>query len=465
MSVLTQPLQAESAGALANMAAGPEECRRALLQAQAAQPLVWLLSQGSAKAQCYSAVALRNWAAGSPSDQAAILEAGGVPALLALLGCGAAETQSNAAGALANLSAASAACKVRKSCGDLGKRLWCSTVCNALLGDVYGAGGLHGTSASACRPATACWPRQLQHSFCSVGIAQPQCMQTTFQATKLCCNNCCLFLLSCLSSRVPQQTLLPTAVQGVICANAEGLHDLIGLLSGHSPTAQANAAACLRNLSAGPEPRQAALSPAIQPLVDLATTGSNMAATASAAAALRNLAVGSPQRSATIRFLMLMSGQQVPGASAASMDACRGRPRMPEPRDAVAAPAEHSWSPHMHQLPAWSAVPAGAKSPVIAVQCCCSQEATQQPWSLHTHQLPARRAGAKPSMSMTCVLYCCCALARALTVSPLCNIASGRVHFEALLVVCCLWLTKRAARDFVCHFHAGGQSSCLDFCA
>eukprot|EP00891_Asterochloris_glomerata_P005403 jgi/Astpho2/5403/Aster-x1291 len=254
---------AESAGALANMAAGPEECRRALLQAQAAQPLVWLLSQGSAKAQCYSAVALRNWAAGSPSDQAAILEAGGVPALLALLGCGAAETQSNAAGALANLSAASAACK------------------------------------------------------------------------------------------------------GVICANAEGLHDLIGLLSGHSPTAQANAAACLRNLSAGPEPRQAALSPAIQPLVDLATTGSNMAATASAAAALRNLAVGSPQRSATIRFLMLMSGQQVPGASAASMDACRGRPRMPEPRDAVAAPAEHSWSPHMHQLPAWSAVPAGAKSPIF----------------------------------------------------------------------------------------------------
>ena len=115
------------------MAAGPEECRRALIQAQAAQPLVWLLSQGSAKAQCYSAVALRNWAAGSPPDQVAILEAGGVPALLSLLACGAAETQSNAAGALANLSAASAACKVRDVLWGLRNRLGCSIVCNACM--------------------------------------------------------------------------------------------------------------------------------------------------------------------------------------------------------------------------------------------------------------------------------------------------------------------------------------------
>ena len=158
MSLLTQPLQAESAGALANMAAGPEECRRALIQAQAAQPLVWLLAQGSAKAQCYSAVALRNWAAGSPPDQAAILEAGGVPALLALLACGAAETQSNAAGALANLSAASAACKVRNMLRRLGNRWGVPTVCSALLCDVCGAGGLHCTSASACRAAILCYP-------------------------------------------------------------------------------------------------------------------------------------------------------------------------------------------------------------------------------------------------------------------------------------------------------------------
>ena len=215
---------------------------------------------------------------------------------------------------------------------------------------------------------------------------------------------------------VPQRTSLPTADQGVICAHAEGLHDLIRLLSGRSPTAQANAAACLRNLSAGPEPRQAALSPAIQPLVDLATTGSNIAATASAAAALRNLAVGSPQRSATIRFLMLMSGQEVPGTPAASMDAFRGRPRMPEPRDVdtAAAPAEHFWTPHMHQLPAWSAVPAGARSPVSAVQCCCLQRAAQQPRGSPMQEVTARRAGAKSSMSMACFQHRCVSLVQGL---------------------------------------------------
>ena len=192
MSVLTQPLQAESAGALANMAAGPEECRRALIQAQAAQPLVWLLSHGSAKAQCYSAVALRNWAAGSPSDQAAILEAGGVPALLALLACGAAETQSNAAGALANLSAASAACKVRELLRRIGEE---AGVLDreqrpALCEDVCGAGGLHCTLASACRAAIPCCPRQWQHSLCSAGCAQPHCTQMSWQATRPCFIGC-----------------------------------------------------------------------------------------------------------------------------------------------------------------------------------------------------------------------------------------------------------------------------------
>ena len=273
----------------------------------------------------------------------------------------------------------------------MGVRLGCLTVFNAPPRDVNGAGGLHCASASACRAATLCCPRQWQHSFCSVATVQPQCTRTSWQAV----NRCFIGCQFPVSSMLLRQSSLPAAVQGVICANAEGLHDLIRLLSGRSPTAQANAAACLRNLSAGPEPRQAALSPAIQPLVDLATTGSNIAATASAAAALRNLAVGSPQRSATIRFLMLMSGQGVQGASAAAMDACRGRPKVPEPRDMAAAPAEHFWSPHMHQLPAWSAVPAGAKSPVSALWQCRSQQATQQPWSSHMHQLPAWRGGAK----------------------------------------------------------------------
>ena len=72
---------------------GHFELGDALFQAGAVQPLVKLLSLGSAKAQAAAAGALHGIAHGKPEHQAAIVQAGGVAPLVHLLKAGSAKVQ------------------------------------------------------------------------------------------------------------------------------------------------------------------------------------------------------------------------------------------------------------------------------------------------------------------------------------------------------------------------------------